>query len=335
MYSILKKILFALDPETAHDTALKWLELARRTGLSRFLNRKSDHPVSVMGLSFPNRVGLAAGFDKNGDYIDALAALGFGFIEVGTVTPRPQTGNPRPRLFRLSEEQGIINRMGFNNKGYEHLVRRLEQTAYRGILGINIGKNKDTPLESAIDDYLLGFRTFWKHASYITINVSSPNTPGLRDLQHSEFLARLLCVLKQEQHAVCLNEKKHVPLVLKISPDLTDAELTDIANIALKEKIEGIIATNTTIHREGVENSRHAKETGGLSGLPLFTRSTQLTSRLRDLLHDRIPIIASGGVMNQHTGREKLRAGAQLLQIYSGFIYGGPSIIHELAMMDD
>ncbi|VVC74794.1 Dihydroorotate dehydrogenase (quinone) [Aquicella siphonis] len=334
MYSILKKIFFALDPETAHYAALKSLDLAKRSGLSRCLKNQPLRPVTVMGLSFPNRIGLAAGFDKNGDYIDALAELGFGFIEIGTVTPRPQPGNPKPRLFRLAEQQGIINRMGFNNKGYDYVVKRLEKTDYRGILGINIGKNKDTPLENAIDDYLLGFRTFWKYASYITINVSSPNTPGLRDLQHSDFLARLLCVLKQEQHAVFLNEKKHVPLVLKISPDLTDNELADIAEIAIREKIEGIISTNTTIHREGVENSPYAHEPGGLSGLPLFKRSTLLTSRLHKFVQDRIPIIASGGVMDTRTGKEKLNAGAQLLQVYSGFIYSGPDIISQLALMD-
>jgi dihydroorotate dehydrogenase len=331
MYSALKRILFLLDPEKAHYAALRSLNLAYLSGISRFFPSTPAAPVTIMGLSFPNPIGLAAGFDKNGDYVDALASLGFGFIEVGTVTPKPQDGNPKPRLFRLTEQEAIINRMGFNNKGLEHMARQLEKTKYRGILGINIGKNKDTPNERAVDDYLIGFRTLWRYASYVTINISSPNTAGLRDLQQSELLSNLLCVLKQEQRAVFLNEKKYVPLVVKISPDLNTEELHSMASVFLKEQVDGVIATNTTLQRNGVENSRYANEAGGLSGKPLLTRSSQITSQLHSLLKDRIPVIASGGVMDENAAQEKYTCGARLLQIYSGFIYSGPGLIQRLA----
>lgn len=333
MYNLLKKFLFSLNPETAHTVALRSLSLAYRCGLSRLHPRIPAKPITLMGLTFPNPIGLAAGFDKNGDYIDALAALGFGFIEIGTVTPKPQAGNPKPRLFRINEKEAIINRMGFNNKGIEHVVRQLEKISYRGILGINIGKNKDTPLELAIEDYLIGFRAFWKFASYITINISSPNTPGLRDLQQEELLSRLLCVLKQEQHSVFLNHHKYVPLVLKISPDLTDEALHSVASVLLKEKMDGVIATNTTITRDGIENAAYVNEAGGLSGRPLQARSTQVIKQLHSLLQNRIPIIASGGVMDEQSAREKFDAGASLLQIYSGFIYSGPELIKRLVRM--
>ena len=300
-------------------------------GLTKLIYPSFSQPRTIMGLTFPNPVGLAAGLDKNGDYIDALGALGFGFIEIGTVTPKPQIGNPKPRLFRLTEQEAIINRMGFNNKGIEHVVSRLEKTKYKGILGINIGKNKDTPLEKAIDDYLTGFRAFWKFASYITINISSPNTPGLRDLQQDDLLKSLLCVLKQEQQSVLLNHKKYVPLVVKIAPDISEEELHSIAAVLLKEKVDGVIATNTTIQREGVENSPYAKEAGGLSGKPLLTRSTQVISHLNAVLQDQIPIIASGGVMDEQAAQQKYAAGAKLLQVYSGFIYSGPGIVKRLA----
>jgi dihydroorotate dehydrogenase len=330
MYSILKKILFQLDPETAHTVALRGLQLANFFGLSRRLYQAPNNPCTVMNLHFPNPIGLAAGLDKNGDYIDALASLNFGFIEIGTVTPKPQTGNPKPRLFRLVEQEAIINRMGFNSKGIDYVVRRLEKTKYRGILGINIGKNKDTPLENAIDDYLQGFRAFWKFASYITINISSPNTPGLRDLQQDDALTNLLCVLKQEQEAVLHNHKKYVPLVVKISPDVSKQELQSIASVLLKEKIDGVIATNTTTQRDDVEQSPYKNETGGLSGRPLLSRSNQITTQLYALLQDHIPIIASGGVMDEASAKQKFAAGAKLVQVYSGFIYAGPAIVSQL-----
>lgn len=330
MYSLIKKILFQLNPETAHTLAMRGLKLANFFGLSRLLYAAPNQPCTLMGLTFANRIGLAAGLDKNGDYIDALASLNFGFIEIGTVTPKPQPGNPLPRLFRLTEQEAIINRMGFNSKGIDYVIRNLEKTQYRGILGINIGKNKDTPLENAIDDYLTGFRAFWKFASYITINISSPNTAQLRDLQQSEALTNLLHALKQEQQVIFLEHKKYVPLVVKISPDVTQEELHAMANVFLKEKIDGVIATNTTIERSGVENSPYKNEVGGLSGKPLRARSTQVVTSLHSFLNDNIPIIASGGVMNANAAKEKFAAGAKLVQVYSGFIYQGPGIVKEM-----
>lgn len=334
MYTLIKKCLFLLDPETAHYAALNALHFAHRAKLLGLFKTNISAPVKLMGLNFPNPVGLAAGFDKNADYIDALGALGFGFIEIGTVTPKPQVGNPKPRLFRLTQQEAIINRMGFNNHGIEYVTRKLEQTKYTGILGINIGKNKDTPLELAADDYLQGLRAFWKYASYITINISSPNTPGLRDLQHEESLTNLLRILKQEQQSIFSTYHKYVPLVVKIAPDSTNEELSSIANALLTAKVDGVIATNTTIQRRGVEQSRFAKEAGGLSGRPLQFMSTQVVSYLHSILQDQIPIIASGGVMDATAATEKFAAGAALVQVYSGFIYQGPGIIQSILKND-
>ena len=328
----MKKILFSLDPETAHEWALKGMELAYRTGTSGLLApAPCEAPCSVMGLNFPNPVGLAAGFDKSADYIDALATLGFGFIEVGTLTPKPQAGNERPRLFRLKEQEAIINRMGFNNKGVEHAVRRLEATHYRGILGINLGKNATTPLDKAADDYLAGFRALWKYASYITINISSPNTSGLRDLQQTDMLSALLKTMKKEQARIHADENKYIPLVVKLAPDMSDVELTDAATIILQEDIDGVIATNTTLSRDGVLFSPLASEKGGLSGMPLCSRSTHVIQVLAKALQNKIPIIGSGGVMNTAAAKDKVMAGAKLLQVYSGFIYNGPTIITNVA----
>jgi len=331
MYTFLKKILFCLDPETSHHVAMTALQFLYKTKLSKLIYPPPKaNPITLMGLTFPNRIGLAAGLDKNGEYIDALASLGFGFIEIGTITPKPQPGNPKPRLFRLVKEEAIINRMGFNNKGIDYVIGQLEKTKYRGILGINIGKNKDTPLENAIDDYLAGFRAFWKYASYITINISSPNTEGLRNLQQQDALTNLLRRLKQEQQSVFAAHKKYVPLLVKISPDLTSEELQDIAAVLINEKIDGVIETNTTLTREGVENSPYKNETGGLSGKPLLQRANLITSQLHLLLQDKIPIIAVGGIMNASSANEKLANGAQLIQIYTGFIFQGPGLIKEL-----
>ncbi len=335
MYSLIKKILFRLDPEQSHHIAMQSLRYAYQLGLTRLLSSPPAKPVTVMGLTFPNPIGLAAGLDKNADYVDALAALGFGFIEVGTVTPKPQAGNPRPRLFRLSEQEAIINRMGFNNKGIDHVAKQLEKMRYRGILGVNLGKNKDTLIENAADDYLLGFRALWKFASYITVNISSPNTPGLRDLQQMDLLAHLLKTLKQEQNAILISHKRYIPLVVKISPDLTPQELQDIAAVLLQQQIDGVIATNTTLDREGVINSPLAKEAGGLSGRPLQARSTTMISQLHALLQKQIPIIASGGVMDETAAAEKIKAGASLLQVYTGFIYSGPNIIRRLMQFSE
>lgn len=335
-FNLLKKFLFSLDPEVAHDLALSAMKSANRLGLSRlFAAAAKASPRTLMGLTFPNPVGLAAGFDKSADYIDALAALGFGFIEVGTLTPRPQDGNPKPRLFRLAEQQAIINRMGFNNKGIEHALKRLEKMRYRGVLGINLGKNADTPLENAIDDYVTGFRALWKYASYITINISSPNTRGLRDLQQKVFLSSILHVMKEEQTRIHQNEKKYVPLVIKLSPDMDDEQTVEAANIILQEQFDGVIATNTTIARDGVMESRYVNEAGGLSGMPLCARSTHTIKKLTSVLQDKIPVIASGGVMDEETAKDKLNAGAQLLQVYTGFIYHGPEIISRLSAVFD
>ncbi len=330
-YSLLKKIVFQLNPETAHGVTLRGLRLMHQLGLTRFFPKIKAAPREIMGLIFPNPIGLAAGLDKNGEYIDALAALGFGFIEVGTVTPKPQDGNPRPRLFRLLEQEALINRLGFNNKGCDALVENLKRTKYKGILGINIGKNKTTPLENAIEDYLTAYRAVVPYASYITVNISSPNTEGLRDLQHGELLRSLLCTLKQEQAQFMATQKKHVPLVVKIAPDLTESELQNIAEILLAEKVDGVIATNTTLSRVGVENSPYAKEAGGLSGKPLFEGSTQIVKQLKVLLQNRIPIIAVGGISTGQDANEKLAAGASLLQVYTGLIYQGPALIKHMA----
>lgn len=283
-----------------------------------------------MGLTFPNIVGLSAGFDRNGEAIDALSSLGFGFIEIGTVVPKPQSGNPLPRLFRLIKEEALINRIGFASKGMDYVAAQLEKRKYQGILGINIGKNKETPNEHAIDDYLQVFQKLWRYASYITINISSPNTPGLRALQQTEALTALLQRLKQAQQTIADQQQKYVPLVVKISPDLSTEEITSLANVLLQLHIDGVIATNTTLDRTGVKGAPFASETGGLSGRPLTTRSTEVIKQLNLILQDKLPIIASGGVMDQASGQAKLQAGAKLLQIYTGFIYQGPQLIQAL-----
>lgn len=327
MYKYLKKWLFLLQPESAHHYALESLALAKSLKLQRFFSKPAQNVTTVMGLTFPNQIGLAAGFDKNGDYIDALAMLGFGFLEIGTVTPKPQPGNPKPRLFRLTPEQAILNRMGFNNKGVEHMAAQLEKKRYQGILGINIGKNKDTPNAKAIDDYIFCFRRLATYASYITVNISSPNTPGLRELQSTDYLHQLLDRLKQEQAAI----SRYVPLVVKIAPDLSDQALAEMAEVFLAKQIDGVIATNTTLSRQGVEKSPFKTEAGGLSGKPLTAMSTEVVRKLFAILGERIPIIASGGVMDVESAQAKVAAGAKLVQVYSGLIYTGPGIVSQLA----
>jgi len=323
--TLIKKILFKLDAEFAHHLSLQLLKLAYHLKLSCFFSPSPVSPQQLMGLSFPNSVGLAAGFDKNGDYIDALALLGFGFIEVGTVTPKPQFGNPKPRIFRIANKKAIINRLGFNNKGCDYVVERLKQRKFAGILGVNIGKNSETPLDDAISDYLAVFQKVAPFASYITVNISSPNTKGLRDLQNPDFLPLLLNALKKEQ----ATQKNYVPLVVKIAPDLTSAELQTIAEIFLATQIDGVIATNTTITRPGIEDEKYAKEAGGLSGAPLTMRSTEVIKQLHSLLQKKIPIIASGGIMSGHDAQDKMAAGASLVQVYSGLIYSGPNIVQQ------
>lgn len=284
-----------------------------------------------MGLDFPNPVGLAAGLDKNGDYIDALAALGFGFIEVGTVTPRPQPGNPRPRLFRLPEARAIINRMGFNNHGVDYLLAKVRQARYRGVLGINIGKNADTPVERAADDYLIGLRKVYTAASYVTVNISSPNTANLRSLQEGAALTALLGRLKQEQRALAEQHQKYVPLAVKIAPDLGAEAVAEMAAVIRESGIDAVIATNTTLAREAVAQLPHGGETGGLSGAPLTRRATEVVGELHAVLGDTVPIIAAGGIMDGADAVAKLRAGASLVQVYSGLIYRGPALVREVA----
>lgn len=325
--------MFRLDPELTHTIALQALKRSYVLGSARLLR----HPVPalprrVMGIDFPNPVGLAAGLDKNGDYLDALASVGFGFIELGTVTPRPQPGNPKPRLFRLPQAEALINRMGFNNKGVDHLVEQVRRARYRGVLGINIGKNFDTPLERATDDYLIGMRKVYDLASYIVINVSSPNTAGLRDLQHGELLDELLAAVKAEQKLLSVQYSRYVPLVIKISPDMTDAELEVVADRLLAHRIDGVAATNTTLSRAGVQGLAHADEGGGLSGKPLQQRSTEVVRLLQQHLNGRIPIIGVGGIVEPGGALQKLRNGASLVQLYTGLIYRGPALVSETVM---
>lgn len=333
MYGLMRSVLFKLPAETSHSVAMGSLDLVHGLGLSGVLGGARNgraQAVNVMGIEFPNALGLAAGLDKNADHIDGLAALGFGFIEIGTVTPRPQPGNPRPRLFRLQAQHAIINRMGFNNKGIDHALARIRQSRFKGVLGINIGKNFDTPVEQAADDYLFGLRKAWPHARYIVVNLSSPNTPGLRTLQYGDELRRLLTLLKQEQLLLAQADGRHVPLVVKIAPDLDEDEVGLIAAALLEFRIDGVTATNTTLSRDGVTSNPLHTEAGGLSGAPLRQASTRVIAQLAKALDGQIPIIGVGGVDSLAHAREKLHAGASLIQIYSGFIYGGPSLVREI-----
>ena len=305
------------------------MQKLERLQLAGTIGHKLSLPREVMGLSFDNPVGLAAGLDKNGEYIDALAALGFGFIEVGTVTPRPQPGNPKPRLFRLTDHEALINRLGFNNGGLDAFLANVKHARYRGVLGLNIGKNFDTPMESAVDDYLTCLRGVYPHASYVTVNISSPNTKGLRDLQSAAQLDKLLAALKAEQRALERTHAKPVPLLLKIAPDLDAAAIKNIAGLTQTHGFDGIVATNTTLSRDGVEGHRHAQEAGGLSGRPLFERSTEVLRQLAKAVRGNLPIIGVGGILSGADAMAKIDAGASLVQIYTGFIYRGPDLIRD------
>lgn len=330
MYTLARDLLFKLAPETSHDLSIDLIGAGGRLGLNGLLCKApASLPVRVMGLEFANPVGLAAGLDKNGDAIDGFAQLGFGFIEIGTVTPRAQPGNPKPRLFRLPEAQGIINRMGFNNLGVDHLLARVQAAHYRGVLGINIGKNFDTPVERAVDDYLIGLDKVYAHASYVTVNVSSPNTPGLRSLQFGDSLRQLLEALRQRQEDLAVVHGKRVPLAIKIAPDMTDEETVDVARALLDTGMDAVIATNTTLSREGVEGLQYADEAGGLSGAPVRDKSTHTVRVLAGELQGRLPIIAVGGITEGQHAADKIAAGASLVQIYSGFIYQGPALIRQ------
>ena len=330
-YPLVKPLLFKLDAEASHYLTLKLLKISHNCGLDKLLNPKMiAKPLTVMGLNFANPVGLAAGLDKNGDYIDALAALGFGSIEIGTVTPRPQPGNPKPRLFRLPEHLAIINRMGFNNQGVDYLLKQVEASQYQGVLGINIGKNFDTPIEKATEDYLICLRKAYLAASYITINISSPNTKNLRQLQQGEEIKKLLSALKEEQQQLQKQHNKYTPIAVKIAPDLSDEEVRHIAGLLMEFSIDGVIATNTTIERSAVQGHSLADEAGGLSGAPVKRKSTYVVARLADELQGRLPIIAAGGIMSHNDAQEKLDAGASLVQIYSGLIFQGPYLVHDI-----
>jgi dihydroorotate dehydrogenase len=330
-YPAIRKVLFQFDAETIHELTIKGLKSTGSTPLNAlYKQRVAKKPVTVMGINFPNPLGLAAGLDKNGECINAFAAMGFGFIEVGTVTPRPQPGNPKPRIFRLPEANAVINRMGFNNKGVDYLVSQVRSAKFSGVLGINIGKNKDTPDENAKDDYIHCMQKVYDFASYITINISSPNTPGLRSLQYGDALNELLSALKVEQAKLEKQYNKYVPIAVKIAPDLTEDEVKSIAISLIDNNIDGVIATNTTLSREGVEGLEYGNEQGGLSGGPVKEKSTTVISLLAKALDNKLPIIGVGGIASSYDANEKFIAGASLVQIYTGFIYQGPPLVKEI-----
>lgn len=328
-YPLARPFLFALDPETAHETAIAALRTVGRLSLLPPARPYPDTPTVLMGLTFPNRIGLAAGLDKNGEAIDALAGWGFGFLEIGTVTPRPQPGNPKPRLFRLPKAEAIINRMGFNNHGVDALITNVRAARYRGVLGINIGKNFDTPIDRAADDYLLCLDKVYPHASYVVVNISSPNTQNLRTLQQADAFDALLATLKTRQQQLADQHGRYVPLLPKIAPDLDDSQIQAIADALRRQRVDGVIATNTTLARAGVEHLPHGHETGGLSGRPLFEKSTAVLGKLAAALAGELPIIAAGGVLDGAMAKAKLNAGASLVQTYSGLIFRGPVLVKE------
>ena len=329
-YALLRPLVFALDAETAHRVTLQTLKVLSRTGLVPAAKpapaRCARH---VMGISFPNPVGLAAGLDKNGEFIDALSRLGFGFLEIGTVTPRAQPGNPQPRVFRLPQSLAVINRLGFNNEGVDRLVHNVRNARYQGVLGVNVGKNADTPIGRATDDYVACLRKVYPLASYVTVNISSPNTKDLRTLQGAGELAHLLGTLKAEQRRLADEQGRHVPLAVKIAPDLDAAQVHAIADALRRHSIEAVIATNTTTARDAVAGQAHADEAGGLSGAPLADRATAVIEQLAGALGGEVPIIGVGGILGADDARRKIKAGAQLVQLYTGLVYRGPQLVTE------
>ena len=335
LYTLARPVLFSLDAESAHNVTLPLLRRLDTLGLAGAFKKPDADPRTVMGITFPNPVGLAAGLDKDGAYIDGLAALGFGSIEIGTVTPRGQGGNPKPRIFRLPRARGIINRMGFNNGGVDAFVANVQASRFyqdkQGVLGLNIGKNADTPIERAADDYLECLRKVYPYASYVTVNISSPNTQNLRQLQGASELDSLLAQLKDEQKRLADQHGRYVPLALKIAPDIDNDQIHDIAGALLRHRIDGVIATNTTLNRRGVEGMKHALEAGGLSGEPVFELSNIVIRALKKELGDEVPIIGVGGILRGQDARAKIAAGAQLVQLYSGLIYAGPALVRECA----
>ena len=328
-YDLARKALFTIDPETAHELSLESLRLGHRLGATRLLCRTHSQPVTCMGLEFPNPVGMAPGMDKNGDYFEALGGLGFGFVEIGTVTPRPQPGNPKPRVFRLTDAQAMINRLGFNNKGVDHLVRKVKNHQFKGILGINIGKNFDTPMENAADDYLHCLEKVYPYADYITVNISSPNTKNLRDLQGEDELDALLGSISERRSELADEHDRCVPLAVKVAPDLEDDSLPVIAEVVSRHRMDAVIATNTTITRDGVEGLKHAEETGGLSGAPLKPKADKVLAAFRTLLPDNIALIGVGGITRGQDAVDKLELGADLVQFYTGMVYRGPELVNE------
>ena len=330
-YPAIRKVLFQFDPEVIHDLTIKGLKNTGKSPLNVFYKQQvEDKPLTVMGINFPNPVGLAAGLDKNGECINAFSAMGFGFIEVGTITPRPQAGNDKPRIFRLPAANAIINRMGFNNKGVDYLVSQVQAANFKGVLGINIGKNKDTSEENAKDDYLHCMRKVYDLATYITVNISSPNTPGLRSLQYGDALDELLSALKAEQTILTAKYGKYIPLAVKIAPDLSEDEVKSIAKSLIDNGIDGVIATNTTLSRDGVAGLDFCDEQGGLSGQPVKDKSTQVIKLLSEALDNKLPIIGVGGIASSDDANEKLKAGASLVQLYTGFIYQGPPLVKNI-----
>lgn len=335
LYALARPLLFSLDPEAAHNLTLPWLKKASRLGLTSIISRPRPDPRTVMGITFPNPVGLAAGLDKDGAYIDGLASLGFGSIEIGTVTPRAQPGNPLPRMFRLPQANAIINRMGFNNGGVDAFVANVQASRFfqnrEGVLGLNIGKNADTPIERAADDYLHCLAKVYPYASYVTVNISSPNTKNLRQLQGGSELDSLLAALKDAQQRLADQHKRYVPIALKIAPDIDSEQIKTIAATLLRHRMDAVIATNTTITRDAVKGLAHAEETGGLSGAPVFELSNAVIRGLKSELGDSLPIIGVGGILSGDHAKAKFDAGASLVQLYTGLIYRGPTLIRECA----
>ena len=328
-YKLVQKALFATDPETAHELTLEALKLGHWSGATRLLCKEKDQPVHCMGLEFPNPVGVAPGLDKNADCFEALGDLGFGFVEVGTVTPRPQPGNPKPRIFRLTEAQAMINRLGFNNKGVDYLVQKVKNHRFKGVLGINIGKNFNTPLENAADDYLHCLDKVYPYADYVTVNISSPNTRNLRDLQGEDQLDALLAALARRREELADRHERCAPMALKVAPDLEDGAIPIIAEIVSRHGFDAVIATNTTIDRDRVTGMKHGDETGGLSGAPLKEKADRVLAELRSALPTEIDLIGVGGITRGRDAVDKLKLGASLVQFYTGMVYRGPELITE------
>jgi dihydroorotate dehydrogenase len=328
-YKLARKALFATDPEFAHELSMEGLRLGHRLGATRFLCKAVDQPVQCMGLSFPNPVGVAPGLDKNGDYFEALGDFGFGFVEIGTTTPRPQPGNPKPRVFRITGAQAMINRLGFNNKGVDHLVNRVRKHRFKGVLGINIGKNFDTPIENAADDYLHCLEKVYPYADYITANISSPNTKNLRDLQSADELDKLLGKLNDRRAELADQYGRCVPLAVKVAPDLDNEAISAIAGVVTRHRMDAVIATNTTIDRKGVEGLKHADEAGGLSGAPLKPKADKVLAALNKALPDEVALIGVGGITRGQDAVDKLDLGASLVQFYTGLVYRGPELVTE------